>query len=186
LDLTGAPYAYADGDPVDLSDPAGDLPGWGLEIGASGPEGCLEANSFGRSLLGAASEPGDELAPDWTGQGGGGGAGAWERPSPNEVIEQDEASALPTPAKVVNTNVEHAVDQLQERFPDEGRTRAQARNLLTALSRSIKANGFPEGSFVDPSNPTRILVPGPVNNALTVYQIRPNGNAVIKTVLIAR
>jgi hypothetical protein len=111
---------------------------------------------------------------------------AWATQTPEEVLEEDTASSLSTPTKVVNTNIEHATDQLHERFPDETRTRAEARNLLRALSKSIEEDGFPTDSFVDPSNPTRVLVPGPVNNALTVYQIKPNGSAVIKTVLIAR
>jgi hypothetical protein len=48
---------------------------------------------------------------------------------------------------------------------------------------STEANGFPVGTIAD-TNPGRVLVPFG-DGGYAVYQITANGNAVLKTVLIA-
>jgi hypothetical protein len=74
---------------VDQSDPSGLAPAFGFEVGAVG-YCAFSLRPSDRSLL---SEPGDLSQIGWIGDGGGAGEGAWERPSPDEILEQDEAAS---------------------------------------------------------------------------------------------
>jgi hypothetical protein len=57
-----------------------------------------------------------------------------------------------------------------------------ARSALQQLGQSIESDGFPEGTILDTAHGDRLLVPFG-DNGYAVYQIKPNGNAVLKTVL---
>jgi hypothetical protein len=57
-----------------------------------------------------------------------------------------------------------------------------ARAALQELGQSINSEGFPEGTIPDTARTDRVLVPFG-DDGYAVYQIRPNGNAVLKTVL---
>lgn len=87
------------------------------------------------------------------------------------------------PTKVVNTNMPHSVERAVERkaFP----TVQDAREALQNLSRRIEADGFPEGTIKDTAHDDRVLVPLGKDH-YAVYQIKKNGNAVLKTVLNKR
>jgi hypothetical protein len=88
------------------------------------------------------------------------------------------------PRKVVNSEVRHLGDDERWRrggFPDE----KTAREAVQGLGKSIEGNGFPAGTIADSSRVDRLLVP--LNDkTYAVYQIKPNGNAVFKTILVKR
>jgi hypothetical protein len=67
---------------------------------------------------------------------------------------------------------------------DEFEDIASARGALQDLGKSIQRDGFPEGTIPD-TNPGRVLVPFG-NDGYAAYQIKKNGNAILKTVLNRR
>lgn len=93
------------------------------------------------------------------------------------------AGGLPNIKKAVNSNLPNAINRGIERgiFPDK----ATASNAFKALSRQITSQGFPSGSFVDPSHKDRVLVPVG-KGGLASYQVGSNGTAKLKTVLIKK
>ncbi|MFB9831450.1 hypothetical protein [Actinoallomurus acaciae] len=88
-----------------------------------------------------------------------------------------------TPKKVVNTNISHVDDMRAARAGYEDARSAQ--DAVRDLSKSIGKDGFPEGTIPDTARSDRLLVPIG-NGGLASYQIKPNGNAVFKTILKAR
>lgn len=65
----------------------------------------------------------------------------------------------------------------------------EARAALTGLKSSIKASGWPSGTIYDSegtvSRPNSVLVPVG-HNGYSVYRVRSNGTAELRTVLIRR
>ena len=56
---------------------------------------------------------------------------------------------------------------------------------MQGLGKSIERDGIPKGTIPDTARVDRLLVP--LNDkAYAVYQIKPNGNAVFKTILEKR
>lgn len=86
------------------------------------------------------------------------------------------------PARVVNSNMGHAAEQAVNRLGFENVR--SARSALQDLGQTIQSKGFPAGTIAD-TNPGRLLVPFG-DGGYAVYQIAKNGNAVLKTVLIAK
>ena len=87
------------------------------------------------------------------------------------------------PRKVVNTNMGHVDAERAERA---GFSSVQeARSAVRDLGKSIETNGFPEGTIPDTVRSDRVLVPFG-QGGYVVYQIKPNGNAVFKTILEQR
>ena len=83
----------------------------------------------------------------------------------------------------VNSNLPHAIEQGVSRAIFSSKD--DASDILKNLTTSISKNGFPTGSFKDPSYLDRVLVPVG-NGGLASYQIGKTGTAALKTVLIAR
>ena len=89
--------------------------------------------------------------------------------------------AADTVAGLVAESLAHAAERAVGRLGFENV--GSARSALQDLGQSIKSNGFPAGTIPD-TNPGRLLVPFG-DGGYAVYQIASNGNAVLKTVLIA-
>jgi hypothetical protein len=88
------------------------------------------------------------------------------------------------PAKVVNTEMAHAAGQAAKYGRAGFSSAAEARAALQDLGRAIEANGFPVGTIWD-SHVDRVLVPVGVRG-YAVYQLKSNGNAVLRNVLNER
>ncbi|NYI59986.1 RHS repeat domain-containing protein [Cellulomonas soli] len=88
-----------------------------------------------------------------------------------------------SPTKVVNSNMGHIDLERAARAGFEDVRSAQV--AVRKLGRSIETNGFPEGTIADSAHADRVLAPMG-ENGYAVYQIKPNGNAVFKTILTAR
>jgi hypothetical protein len=196
VQATGQPYAYTGDDPVNGVDPTGLVDQEDIGGGAPGEED-------GGDNSGVVSSGGGPI-----GNGGFGGPdapGGWVEVEPGAWVNEDtgqveysntdpsdkegdsrESDCLPGPGdsvrKVVNTEMPHAAGNAVERlgFP----TPAAAREALQALGNSIEQSGLPAGT-IDDTNASRILVPFG-NGGYAVYQIMPNGNAVLRNVLNAR
>ena len=111
--------------------------------------------------------------------GGGSASGA--------VLVHNEDGCLPgvgdVPRKVVNSNMGHIDEERAARAGFDTVQSAQA--AVRQLGESIGTDGFPEGTIPDTARSDRLLVPFG-DNGYAVYQIAKNGNAVFKTILIAR
>jgi hypothetical protein len=87
------------------------------------------------------------------------------------------------PRKTVNSNMAHVDDARAQRA---GYANAQeAQQAVRDLSARVDRDGFPEGTIPDTARSDRVLVPIG-SNGYAVYQIKPNGNAVFKTILEKR
>ncbi|MFB6722389.1 polymorphic toxin-type HINT domain-containing protein [Kribbella sp. NPDC056345] len=103
------------------------------------------------------------------------------------VHNQDGPCGVPgvgdTPSKVVNSNMGHVDLTRAERA---GFTAIrEARDAVRDLGKQIENSGFPEGTIPDTARADRVLVPLG-KKGYAAYQIKPNGNAVFKTILERR
>jgi hypothetical protein len=101
----------------------------------------------------------------------------------NGAFVHNASMCLPRVKKGVNSNLGHVRDQAVERgvYPDA----KTASDALKALTKSLKKNGFPDGTIKDTAHLDRVLVPTG-NNGMAVYQVTKNGTAKLKTTLIAK
>lgn len=190
--LTQSAYGYVDGNPLNSTDPLGLC---------KGVLGCLGAawNHTGGKVLHKAAELGNSIQGFLNDVIPGGVDPSVPQSNCSNlklsygiVFPFDDPGDLGAdpglpgpgdiPTKVVNSNMPHAADQAAERLGFDNVQSARA--ALQELGRSIETSGFPEGTIPD-SNPGRVLVPFG-NGGYAVYQIAKNGNAVLKTVLVAR
>ncbi|GAA3207085.1 LamG-like jellyroll fold domain-containing protein [Actinocorallia longicatena] len=107
--------------------------------------------------------------------------------TPVLVHNQDLPCGVPgvgdLPSKVVNSNMGHVDLTRAERA---GFTTIRgARDAVRDLGKQIEKSGFPEGTISDTAHADRVLVPIG-EKGYAVYQIKPNGNAVFKTILERR
>ncbi|HMP79131.1 MAG TPA: hypothetical protein PKD54_06745, partial [Pirellulaceae bacterium] len=100
-----------------------------------------------------------------------------------EEVAKREAGAprwtAPAVKKAVNSDIIHASEQAVARgvFPDT----KSAAEALRALSKKFKTEGLPAGTIPDPKRADSVLVP--FGNGWAVYEIMPNGTAILRTVL---
>lgn len=87
------------------------------------------------------------------------------------------------PKKVVNSNMGH-IDQARAERAGFA-TQREATDAVRELSDKIGRDGFPAGTIADTARADRVLVPIG-SKGYAVYQIKPNGNAVFKTILERR
>jgi RHS repeat-associated protein len=155
LELSGEPYAYATDNPVDLTDPGGDLPALDYEAGLAAPRKCPDVSAAGRGLLAASAEPETGGEPIWIGEGSA-GEGAWDKPSGEGVEIEEQAGAEEAEAAEARSG------GVGSQYADL--TRSQISRLITsdqraALSKffgnSVSGAQYRAANFSVPSNLTR-------------------------------
>jgi len=100
-----------------------------------------------------------------------------------ELPEDSRPGVGDKPKRVSNSNMPHAAERADERIPEYKGDQKKAREDLKDLGKKIEKEGFPEGTIPDTARKDRVLVPFG-SNGYAVYQIKPNGAATLKTVLI--
>lgn len=96
--------------------------------------------------------------------------------------DPDEDEDLPRVEKVVNTNMDHAIEQGVDRQVFV--SREEARQVFEALKTSIRRQGWPRGTILD-TRESRVLVPVG-RNGYAVYKVQANGTAQLRTTLLMR